>query len=127
MQTSDCTWAATGSLRPIPHISFIERSRSEAGRKKFGISGHLESDLPHPVKDTSEMTNKRTSYIQVFFNRLTFLQLLQVRLYQLFFYKLLSFLPSSRESSEKVGRLVLAEGEESDEVGCPGLLPPGNI
>ena len=47
MNNDSNTLAASGGCRPIPHIAFIERSKSEAGKKKFGISGRLEFDLMH--------------------------------------------------------------------------------
>jgi len=57
-ETSEHTLAATGGWRPISRIAFIERSRSEAGRKKFGIAGHVGWDLHHSVKDTIKAGNK---------------------------------------------------------------------
>jgi len=49
------TFAESGRRWPIPHIAFIECSKSEAGKKKFGISGCPASDLVHSVKDNIQM------------------------------------------------------------------------
>jgi len=39
----------------MPHIAFIECSKSEAGKKKFGISGRFKLVLVHSVKDITKM------------------------------------------------------------------------
>jgi len=41
----------------MPHIAFIECSKSEAGKKKFGISGRFKLVLVHSVKDITKTIN----------------------------------------------------------------------